>query len=141
MIRIKGSRKINPEKSSKLIWAVAAGLLLLFAAFIFLLTWQPKPQDRRQLIEQTLAYLKDVRCVLAIDIALAPDRVTLVFESTCNQDFPRIARYAAIRLAAKLPAFELLLARNRAQNVERRIEVRAGEIVSEGAVGSPASRQ
>ncbi len=131
MKRKKLSRRVNPEKSNKMIWAVGAGLVLLFAGLVFLLTWQPRPAGRRQLVEQTLAYLRGAEGFVAVQAEEDGRRVTLVYDGTFGRDFAPIARAAALRLASRLDDFELLLARNRAEQVEREFRVAGGRIVSE----------
>jgi hypothetical protein len=131
MIRVKGKR-INPGKSNRLIWAVAAGLAVVFAAVFILTGLQRKqPTDQKTLMLDTLAYLKKVPGIIAILPGPEAGRVTLVYDGNFEGDFPRIARYAALRLSYKMDDVELTLARNRAEHPVYRIRLKGRTVAGE----------
>jgi hypothetical protein len=131
MIKVKGKR-INPGKSNRLIWAVAAGLAVVFAAVFILTGLQRKqPTDRKALMLDTLAYLKRIPGIITILPDPEAGRVTLVYDGNFEGDFPKIARYAALRLSGKMDDVELTLARNRAEHPVYRIRLKGRTITDE----------
>ncbi len=131
MIKVKGKR-INPGKSNRLIWAVAAGLAMVFAAVFILTGLQRKqPTDRKALMLDTLAYLKRVPGIIAILPDPEAGRVTLVYDGNFEGDFPKIARYAALRLSDKMDDVELTLARNRTEHPVYCIRLKGRTITDE----------
>ena len=131
MIKAKGKR-INPGKSNRMIWAVAAGLAMVFAAVFILTGLQRKqPTDKKALMLDTLAYLKKVPGIIAILADPEADRVMLVYDGNFEGDFPKIARYAALRLSHKMGDVELTLARNRAEHPVYRIRLKGRTITDE----------
>ncbi len=131
MIKIKKNKRINPEKSNRLIWAVAGGLLLVFIFFGMMLTYKPTPANQHEKIASAMDYLKSVNGITKVDISTAPDRVLIVYDSNVQGKFVEVARYAARRLADEIVAGELALARNRADNVVLRIVIAKGAVAGE----------
>lgn len=131
MIRVKGKR-INPGKSNRMIWAVAAGLAVVFAAFFILTGLQRKrPTDQKMLMLDTLAYLKKVSGIIAVLPDPEAGRVTLVYDGNFEGDFQKIARFAALRLSYKMDEVELTLARNRAGHPVYRIRLKGRAVANE----------
>jgi hypothetical protein len=134
MLKLK-SKKVNPGKSNKMLWAVVAGVSLLFVAFALLLFFRRQPADARGRIEAAISYLKRTEGVRAVDIQASPWRVLVVYHSSSRSDFERIAHYAALRLAPKVDRCTLLLAKNNADQVVFRIEIEGGAVRSEERLG------
>lgn len=131
MIKVKGKR-INPGKSNRMIWAVAAGLAVVFAAFFILTGLQRKqPTDQKTLMLDTLAYLEKVPGIISILPDPEAARVTLVYDGNFEGDFPRIARFAALRLSYKMDEVELTLARNRIEHPVYRIRLKGRVVAGE----------
>ena len=59
MLKVK-NKKINPDKSNRLIWAVSGGLLLLFIILGMVATYKPTPANQHERIAQAVDYLKKV---------------------------------------------------------------------------------
>jgi len=132
MIRTK-IKKINPERSNKMIYAVAGGLAILLLAFFFLVILGGSRGDGRSMA-RTLAYLKNTEGLVEVRALDAEKRVVIVFNSDSKNaaNFEKVAYYAGLRLAPHWPECEVLLARNAAEQVVYRVRVRSGAIVSEG---------
>jgi hypothetical protein len=115
-----------------MIWAVAAGLVVVFAAFLILTGVQRKqPTDKKTLMFDTLAYLKKVPGIIAILPDPEADRVMLVYDGNFDGDFQKIARSAALRLSNEMSVIELTLARNRIEHPVYSIRLKGGDVVSE----------
>lgn len=131
MIRMKGT-KVNPGKSNKLIWAVAIGLLAVFAGFFIGIGRQTKnTPDKKTTMLGTLAYLKRVPGIIEVAPDPENNRITIVYDGNFEGDFQKIARFAALRLSSELNDIELTLARNRHDRPVYRIRLIKGDIASE----------
>jgi len=140
MIRSK-IRKVNPGRSNKLIYAVGAGLLVILLVF-FTLAILGGRGARGGSMAKTLDYLKNTEGLIAVKALDGEKRALIVFNSDSKNagNFEKVAHYAALRLARGWPDCEVLLARNRADQVVFRVRVRTGEIVSEGAPAAERPR-
>ena len=78
---------------------------------------------------KTLGYLKNTEGLIAVKAMDGEKRALIVFNSDSKNagNFEKVAHYAAVRLARDWPDCEVLLARNRADQVVYRVRVRAGE--------------
>lgn len=132
MIRTK-IKKINPEKSNKMIYAVAAGLGVILIVFFTLTIIGGGSGDRKSLAS-TLAYLKNTEGLVEIKTMDAEKRALIVFNSDSKNagNFEKIAYYAALRLSRQWPDCEVQLAKNTAAQIVYRITVKNGVIA--GAV-------
>jgi len=131
MLRLK-SKKVNPGRSNKLVWAVAAGLAIVLILWVILTTGGRRPRDRRELMRETLDYLRTTDGIVEVQVDPAAPSVRILYDPTFAGDFPKIAHFAAVRLAAKVPDFVLEMAAVPQQMSVYRAEVRHGRIVSEG---------
>ena len=137
MIRSK-IRKINPERSNKMIYAVAGGLALILLAFF--LTIVGGGRGGRRSMAKALSYLKNTEGLVEIRPLEAERRVLIVFNSDSKNaaNFEKIAHYAALRLSPQWPDCEVLLARNSADRIIYVVRVRNGALAEEGPVPGPA---
>lgn len=135
MIKTK-IRKINPEKSNKMIYAVAAGLAVIILVFLLSIVFTSSSGDKKQALQKTLAYLKNTEGLVEIKTIETENRVVIVFnnDSKNAKNFEKIAHYAAIRLSYKLPDCQVQLAKNLATQIVYSIQVKNGAIASEGPV-------
>lgn len=133
MIKTK-IRKINPEKSNKMIYAVAAGLAVIILVFLLSIVFTSSSGDKKQALQKTLAYLKNTEGLVEIKTIETENRVVIVFNSDSKnaKNFEKIAHYAAIRLSYKLPDCQVQLAKNLATQIVYSIQVKNGAIASEG---------
>jgi hypothetical protein len=127
-------RKINPQRSNKLIYAVGAGLLVVLLVF-FTLAILGGRGGRGDSMAKTLNYLKNTEGLIAVKAMDADKKALIVFNSDSKNagNFEKVAHYAALRLARDWPDCEVHLAQNKAEQVVFQVRVRGGEIVSEGA--------
>ena len=99
--------KINPEKSNKMIYAVGAGLIVVFALFVFLTTSSRPSGSREELFTDTLEYLKKTQGIIDLRIDGEAGRVEIVYDRNDRKDFVKIARYAVIRLSNRVPEVDV----------------------------------
>jgi len=130
MIRSK-IKRLKGRRSGKLIWAVSGGVLLVLLAFFALVIVGGGGGGSPA---RALRYLKRTEGLAAIDWRDAARSVTLVYNSASKNagNFEQVAHFAALRLARAWPDCEVLLGRDRAEQVVYRVRVRSGEIVAEG---------
>jgi hypothetical protein len=129
-------KKINPQKSNKMIIAVAAGLLVVVAVFFILTVRGGKSGG---LPADALAYLRRTEGLIKLQILDAEKKALIVFNSDSKNagNFERIAYYAAVRLSRYWPDCRVLLAKNRESQVVYTVQVKNGAIANEGPAVSP----
>jgi hypothetical protein len=138
MLKIK-IKKVNPEKSNKMIYAVAAGLAVVLAVFLLSIFFTEKGSgDKKQALQKTLAYLKNTEGLVEIKTFEAENLAVIVFNSDSKnaRNFEKIAHYAALRLSYQLPDCQVQLAKNLATQIVYAIQVKNGAIASEGPVST-----
>jgi len=137
MIKTK-IRKINPEKSNKMIYAVAAGLAVIILVFLLSIVFTNSSGDKKQALQKTLAYLKNTEGLVEIKTIETENRVVIVFNSDSKnaKNFEKIAHFAALRLSYKLPDCQVQLAKNLVTQIVYSIQVKNGAIASEGPVST-----
>jgi hypothetical protein len=141
MIRTK-IKRINPEKSNKMIYAVAAGLgIVLIIFFTLIITFGQS--GHKESLASTLAYLQRTEGLVAIKVMEAEKRAIIVFNSDSKNaaNFEKIAYYAALRLSKHWPDCDVQLAQNEATRIIYSFPVRHGVIVGAGPVVSPGEQR
>jgi hypothetical protein len=135
MIRSK-IKKINPERSNKLIYAVAGGLLIILALFTLVIVNSGRGGSRS--MAAILSYLKNTEGLLEIRPLETEKRVLIIFNSDSKNagNFEKIAHYAALRLSRHWPDCEVLLARNDADHVVFSVRIQDGLLAGEGPPAS-----
>jgi hypothetical protein len=127
-------KRINPEKSNKMIYAVVAGLAVILIAFFMAIFFTGGSGNK--LPANILAYLKHTEGLTDIQIMDAEKKVLIVFNSDSKNagNFEKIAYYAALRLSSHWPDCQVLLAKNQATRIVYSVQVKNGAIASEGPV-------
>ncbi|MEN8154116.1 MAG: hypothetical protein ABFR75_08835 [Acidobacteriota bacterium] len=99
-------KKVNPEKSNKMIYAVVAGLLLIFAAIFFLSTGKKAPENKKGIMEDTLSYLKKTAGISEMIMEPEKNIIKLFYiqdsRETKQTDYKRITLFAGMKLSNKL---------------------------------------
>ena len=137
MIRSK-IRKINPERSNKMIYAVAGGLLLILLLFTLVIVNGGRGGGGRSMAA-ILSYLKNTEGLVEIRPLEAEKRVIIIFNSDSKNagNFEQIAHFAALRLSRQWPDCEVLLARNSADRIVYVVRVQNGLLAGEGPLPGP----
>jgi hypothetical protein len=100
----KSLRKINKGKSNKMIYAVVAGVIIVFGTLSFLLLQNDTPTDKKELMTTSLKYLNNVAGIEDVKIYPDENKVVIVYISALEteKDFQKIAIYAGKKLTYKL---------------------------------------
>jgi hypothetical protein len=131
-LRTKIKKKVNPEKSNKMIYAVAGGLLLLIIIFLFFTIGRDKVVDKSELMTNTLKYLKRS----ALEVKTVPDenKVFLIFSKDAEEkDFQTIAKFAGLKLSNELGNVEctICLCRGSEEEIVYTAVLKNGQLLSE----------
>jgi len=134
MIRTK-IKKINPERSNKMAYAVAAGLAVILIVF-FTLAITSSGKGGGRSMAKTLSYLKNTEGLIEIQAMEPLQRAVIVYNSDSKNagNFEKVAHYAALRLAPHWPDCEVQLAKNKAKQIVYVVRVKSGAITSESPV-------
>lgn len=132
MIRTK-IKKINPERSNKMIYAVAAGLAVVLIVFFTLTIIGGRGGGSRSMAK-ALSYLKNTEGLIEIKAMEPLKRAVIIYNSDSKNasNFEKVAHYAALRLSRQWPDCEVLLAKNLATQIVYSIQVKNGVIAGEG---------
>jgi len=131
MLKMTINKKVNPQKSNKLIYAVAAGLALVLIVF-FALSIGSGGGSR--LAADSLAYLKNTEGLVEVRVMDAEKKALIVYNSDSKNagNFEKIAYYAAVRLSRHWPDCRVLLAKNLATDIVHEVRVRNGAVAGAG---------
>jgi hypothetical protein len=126
---------INPERSNKMIYAVAGGLVIVFIAFVFVMLRggsSAPPEDREKFFGDTLKYIRRVDGFVDMKIDAPQNRVTIVYQEKERVDFVKIAQYAGMKLSNELKdeTVEIRLAKNSEENVLYTFRYQNGRFIS-----------
>lgn len=134
-------RRINPQKSNKLIYAVAGGVALVLLVFFTLAILGGRKGSGRSMAG-ILAYLKNTEGLIEVKALENEKQAVIVFNSDSKNaaNFEKVAHYAAVRLARDWPDCEVLLAKNQAARIVYSVRVRNGAIADEGPVAIGTDR-
>jgi hypothetical protein len=133
----KFKKKVNPEQSNKMIYAVVAGLAILIIVFLFFTIRSDTVVDKNELMTKTLKYLKRTDGIKELKILPKENRVIIIHdritEQNKNLDFPKIALYAGIKCSYEMGEEELtvLLCEYNEKNKVYSVVLKDGRIVSE----------
>lgn len=112
-LKKKYQKKVNPEKSNKLIYAVAVGLLVVFSLFFILITKEKQPENKEELLKNSLDYLQKVNGIIDLKILSSENKIVIVYDNNIKNDFKRIAIFAGLKVSRRLrkERIEVVLAR------------------------------
>lgn len=133
-IKKKFKKKINPEKSNKMIYAVVGGLIIFFTVLVILMTSSKTPRDKKELISNTLSYINSSGGINETKIYPDTNRVVIVYNSFVKKvDFVSIARFAALKLSNKLKGeeIEVVLSKDEEKDTEYSFISKNGRMISE----------
>jgi len=131
-------KKINPEKSNKMIIAIGVGVIIIFSVlFLVILSPGDAPKDKAGVMEDTLEYIKKGDGIISLKTFPEENRAMVIYDSLQEKkfDFVKIARYAAIKLSHKMGDLEvtLVLAKDKADQPTYSFVLKRGRVIREGA--------
>jgi len=133
-------KKINPEKSNKMIYAVAAGLTLLIVIFLIFTISKEKVVDKNDLMTKTLEYVKKQGGIKELKLLPDESKVIIVYDPFVKKkNFRTIARYAGVRLSNKWGEEPLIvvLCENEEANKVYSVVLSDGRVIDEKELKQP----
>ena len=133
-IKKKFKKKVNPEKSNKMIIAVIVGVVILFTALFFITTGKKAPTDKKELISNTLSYLKKSGGILETVIFPDENQVIIVCNSYIKEiDYHTVAKFAGLKLSNKIKdvEIEVILSKDKKENKIHTFTTKSGHLISE----------
>jgi hypothetical protein len=132
-------KKVNPEKSNKMIIAVAIGVVIVIAAFLIIMIMgtndKNPPENKAELMERSLKYLHATNGIAGLKFYPDQNKVIIIYESykENKNDFFKIAQFASLKLSHKMGSEELtvVLARDKEEQPVRLYTVKSGRILTE----------
>ena len=113
-LRKKYKKKVNPERSNKMIIAVAVGLVIVVVVLYFLFARggaSVNKQDKKEVMTYALKYLQKGAGVSQLKFIPEENKVVIVYDETIQHlDFKTIARLAARRLSNDIKNEEVAVA-------------------------------
>ena len=140
----KLKRKINPEKSNKMIIAVAVGVVIVMAAFFLIMILgsgsSTAPVDKAGLMKRQLKYLETTNGIAAVKYYPEQNKVVVIYEGYKESlhDYPRVVQFAGLKLSNKMGNEELtmVLAKDKEEQAVRLYTIKSGRILTEKIQGS-----
>jgi hypothetical protein len=140
----KLKRKINPEKSNKMIIAVAVGVVIVMAAFFLIMILgsgsSTAPVDKAGLMKRQLKYLETTNGIAAVKYYPEQNKVVVIYEGYKESlhDYPRVVQFAGLKLSNKMGNEELtiVLAKDKEEQAIRSYTIKSGRILTEKIQGS-----
>lgn len=130
------NRKINPEKSNKMILAVSGGLLILFAALFITSIGSDSISDKSELYKNTLSYIKNIEGITDVESIPETNSVKIFYDPDPNSrsmiDYKKMAIFAGVKLSNKLKGEKITfqLIRKQNKNTELIFAVQDGKVIS-----------
>lgn len=132
-------KKVNPEKSNKMIYAVAAGLLLIFSGFIYLSVSSNPIEKHMGIIEDECNSIE--RSEGVISAVGTENSIEVVVDSNKHEDYKGLATFRGKRLSTMFPGRNMTIRvvdKNRKELFK--MVFRNGRILQENQITSvPAS--
>jgi hypothetical protein len=131
-IKKKLKKKVNPEKSNKMIIAVVVGLGILLAVAILVLNqYSPVPSTEKA-TREFLDYFKSKEGFLQVS-QIRNNQFQVVYSSKIIDDYFSMAKFAGERMSLRLKNTDILLilSEGETSNITRRYTFRNGQVVKE----------
>ncbi len=135
-LKKKFKRQINPERSNKMIWAVSIGILILFSVLFFLTTGNDSNENKSELFNNTLNYMKNIEGIANIESLPETNSVKIFFNPDPNSrsgiDYKRITIFAGIKISNKLKDEKVTarLIRNKDKKTILTVTILNGRVIS-----------
>ncbi|MCK5003508.1 MAG: hypothetical protein KAS21_00370 [Candidatus Aminicenantes bacterium] len=130
------NRRINPEKSNKMIWAVSSGLLILFVTLFITSIGTDSISDKTELYKNTLSYINKIEGITDVESIPEINSVKIFYDPDPNSrsmiDYKKMAVFAGVKLSNKLKGEKITfqLIRKLEKKVELTFSVQDGKVVS-----------
>ena len=139
----KLKRKINPEKSNKMIIAVAVGVVIVMAVFFLIMILgsgnSTAPVDKAGLMKRQLKYLETTNGIAGVKYYPEQNKVVIIYEGYKENlhDYPKVVQFAGLKLSHKMGNEELtmVLAKDKEEQAIRLYTIKSGRILTEKIQG------
>ncbi len=129
-------RRINPEKSNKMMWAVSGGLSILFVTLFITSIGSDSANDKTELYKNTLSYIENIEGVIDVESIPEKNSVRIIYDPDPNSrsmiDYKKMAVFAGVKLSNKLKKDKITfqLIRKYKNKVELTFSVLDGRVVN-----------
>ncbi|MGD2088136.1 MAG: hypothetical protein PVH61_18300 [Candidatus Aminicenantes bacterium] len=145
----KFKKKINPEKSNKMIIAVAVGVVIVMVAFFIIMILgsgdSTVPEDKGQLMKRMLKYLETTDGIAGLKYYPEQNKVVIIYESYKESlhDYPKVVQFAGLKLSHKMgdEALTMVLAKDTEEQAIRSYTIKNGRILTEKILSSASGGQ
>ena len=145
----KLKKKINPEKSNKMIIAVAVGVVIVMAVFFIIMIVgsgnTTVSGDKTALMKRMLKYLETTDGIAGLKYYPDQNKVVIIYEGykESQQNFPRVAQFAGLKLSNKMGDEEvtIVLAKDKEGQAIRSYTIKNGRILIEKILSSASGGQ
>jgi hypothetical protein len=135
----KFKKKINPEKSNKMIIAVAVGVVIVMAVFFIIMILgsgdSAPPEDKGELMKRMLEYLETKDGIAGLKYYPGQNKVVIIYEGykESRQNYPKVAQFAGLKLSHKMGDEELtvVLSKDKEEQAVRSYNIKSGRILTE----------
>ena len=130
------NRRINPEKSNKMIFAVSGGLLILFVTLFITSIGNDSVSDRKTLYKNTLSYINNIEGITDVESIPETNSVKIFYDPDPNSrsmiDYKKMAVFAGVKLSNKLKGEKITfqLIKKISKKVKLTFAVQDGKVVS-----------
>ncbi|MCK5222079.1 MAG: hypothetical protein KAR14_10895 [Candidatus Aminicenantes bacterium] len=130
------NRRINPEKSNKMILAVSGGLLILFVTLFITSIGNDSIRDRKTLYKNTLSYINNIEGITDVESIPETNSVKIFYDPDPNSrsmiDYKKMAVFAGVKLSNKLKGEKITfqLIKKISKKVKLTFAVQDGKVVS-----------
>ena len=131
-VKKKFKKKVNPEKSNKMIIAVVVGVGILLAVAILLLNqYSPVPSTEKA-TRTFFEYFKNKEGIIQVS-QIRNNQFQVIYSGKIIDDYFSMAKFAGERMSLQLKNIEigLILSEGESSNITRRYRFRNGKVVSE----------
>ncbi len=130
------NRRINPEKSNKMILAVSGGLLILFVTLFITSIGNDSVIDRKTLYKNTLSYINNIEGITDVESIPETNSVKIFYDPDPNSrsmiDYKKMAVFGGVKLSNKLKGEKITfqLIKKTSKKVKLTFSVQDGKVVS-----------
>jgi len=123
-------KEINPEKSNKMIYAVALGLALVVVA-LFVIFVDLRPASQETILARYSEQIRRFDGLLEVQILPDEGEIELVYDQLINDDFPRRIQVLLKSLSRELgdDEFRVTIYRNNRDHPVLRYRLKEGRVL------------
>jgi hypothetical protein len=135
----KKLKKVNREKSNKMIFAVAGGLGLLVAIGVFLVLWLDSTTTKADIINKAIKYLEVAEGISDIKVNADSNEISIVFDKFTQEDYIKKVFYAGLKVSNQLKneTITIRVIESQSKQIKETLIFKNGTLVSRKAEAKP----